>query len=348
VLLLLAACSGGGDGGELRLYVAEYDLPHGYSRLSVYSVPQLEYLGKVETNSLGARIAVSPDRRQLWVSGESSQDFAVVSTANDSLLRRMPVGRRLGLATFDPQGERILVCNSAPISRREAPNAVSIVEVPSGRVLRHVEVGHKPRGACFGPEGRRGYVANLGDDTISVIDVETGELLRTVSTGAGPYHLSADPAGRWLYVACVGAPGETGRERGALAIHALPGLELLASVEAGDHPSRALPTPDGELLVVSQLWTRSGDDCHLRLLRVGEEAGAEGPRPRFEPWRELDAGISPLAGDISPDGRWFAVSDFGAGSLALVDLKRGKVARRIDLAALRSNSFSVDAVFGLR
>lgn len=74
--------------------------------------------------------------------------------------------------------------------------------------------------------GTRGYVANVGSNTMSVVDLEAREVLEHVPVGEGPEWIALHPDERHLYVAnregddlrVLGLerdPGDPGGRRGA-------------------------------------------------------------------------------------------------------------------------------------
>ena len=336
----LVGCSGGGDDWETRLYVTQTDMPFGDGRLHVYGMPSLDYLGSIGANKLSARMATRPGGREIWVSGEASFDILVLDTAIDSTRTRFTVGAPASGGSFDAAGERFLLTHGAVIIPERSVPKASLYDVASRELIASFEVGADPRAACFAPDGRSAYVANTGDGTISVLDLDSLRVSRSVETGAGAHHLAIDPSGRWLYVACLGEQIESGRSGGGVWIHSLPGLDLLARVEAGLHPSRVTPNPSGDLLVVSEMWRESGEAARVRLFKVGS-----GEKPELKLWREVDAGKNPLSGGMSRDGRYFAAPDFAAGRVTMIDLKQGRAVAWINLPVNAHENFSIDAAF---
>jgi DNA-binding beta-propeller fold protein YncE len=340
-LAALLSCSGGDESGrELHLYVSQMDMPFGDSRIHIYRMPRLDYLGKLPANKICARMAVLESRSQIWASGEASGDIQILDTKVDSVLRRVRFDLPMSGGAFDPEQKRFLVTHGAVIVSERSEAKATLVDVETMESLATFDVGLNPRAACFGPEGRFAYIANTGNGTLTKIDVTGLTVAGSIPTGPGAHHVSLDPAGRWLYVACLGTQVETGRDTGALWVHSLPDLELLAKIPAGQHPSRATPTPTGDLLVVNEMWRRTGEQCRVRLFRVGDGAELD-----LDLWKEIEAGENPLSGGMSPDGRWFAVTDFNRGAVAVLDLKKGRRVAEIDLPVNSHENFSVDAVF---
>ncbi|MBN2170193.1 MAG: YncE family protein [Candidatus Krumholzibacteriota bacterium] len=341
-LLLLAALAGCGRGADesLRLYVTRFTLPYGTGAVIGYDAPSLRLRGELPANEVATRLALAPDGRTLWISGEASRDLLLVDTAADTLLRRIPLGLPAAGGAFDRSGGRFLVAHGAVVAGREARPLATLVDAAAARAITRIEVGEDPRSVCLDPGGRLAYVANTGDGTISVVDLALETVVETVPSGAGVHHLAADPRGRWLYAACLGAaPGDaTPRGEGELVVHALPGLEVASRLAPGGHPSHVTTTPDGALLVLSELNEDPARAARLRLYRV--EDG-----PRLDLWRDLEFGGNTPLGDISPGGRWFAAADLAEGRLLLADLDAGEVARRRNLAGAGPSRYFFDVAF---
>lgn len=324
------------------LHVAQFRLPYGQSRLLTYDYPLLTLTAEQNLGSVSARLAVTPDGEEIWVASEASGDLLVLSAAGDSIRGRVNLGVAASSIAFDPTSRRCLVTHGAVIALGKSDSVVTAIDTRSRSPRFAFRVGANPRACCFDPTGKLAFVGNTGDSTLTVLDTEHGTTLETVPVGPAPVHLAVDPLGRWLYVACLGAPVASGRAPGFVQVLALPGLEPVARFTAGKHPSRVTPLPDGARVVVSEMRVAPRDQPRLRIFTV--KADGDG-RPQIGLWRELEAGANPLAGDMSPDGRLFAVPDFEECRLALVDLRKGSFLRWLQLPGARGEHFAVDAVF---
>lgn len=324
------------------LHVAQFRLPYGQSRLLTYDYPLLTLTAEQNLGSVSARLAVTPDGKQIWTASEASGDLHLLSAAGDSILARINLGAAVSSIAFDPLGKRALVTHGAVIALGKGDSVATAIDVEHRAPRFAFRVGSSPRTVCFDPTGKRAFVGNTGDSTLTVLDMEQGHTLQTLSVGPAPVHLAVDPLGRWLYVACLGTPVASGRAPGFVQVLALPGLEPVARFVAGKHPSRVTPLPDGARVVVSEMRVAPSDQPRLRIFTV--KAGGDG-RPQVALQHELEAGANPLAGDMSPDGRLFAVPDFEECRLALVDLRKGSFLRWLQLPGARGEHFAVDAVF---
>lgn len=341
-LALPLGCSRRAPESAWLLHVAQFRLPYGQSRLLTYDYPLLTLTAEQTLGSVSARLAVTPDGKEIWTAGESSGDLHLLSAAGDSVLARIPLGAAVSSIAFDPVSKRALVTHGAVIALGKSDSVATALDVALRKPRFAFRVGNNPRTACFDPTGKRAFVGNTGDSTLTVLDMAEGHTLQTLPVGPAPVHLAVDPLGRWLYIACLGTPVASGRAPGFVQVLALPGLEPVARFTAGKHPSRVTPLPDGARVVVSEMRVAPSDRPLLRIFSV--TAGGDG-RPQFALRHELEAGANPLAGDMSPDGRLFAVPDFEECRLALVDLQKASVLRWLQLPGARGEHFAVDAVF---
>ena len=328
-LAILTGCSGRDDTetAAMRLHVTQFQMPSGQSRLLTYSYPGLELRGEVELGDISTRMALHPAGEEIWIGSEGSRDVTVYDAARDSVIGRYPLGVPVGGIAFEANALRCLVTHGAVVAPTLSQPNATIMHCATRKPMNAFRAGKSPRGVCFEPNGGRAFVANTGDSTLSILDIVKAYTSDSLEVGQSPHDVSADPLGRWLYVPCLGRPGPEGRERGEVQVWSLPDLELLASFDAGAHPTRVTPLPDGASIVVNELRLSPNDAPRVRIFAV--EESAEGPR--FTLRHEIEAGDNPLSGGMSPDGRLYAVPDFAKCRLALIDLEQGKRIRWLQL-----------------
>ena len=144
---------------------------------------------------------------------------SVIDTTNDTVVRRIPVGRdAFGLA-LDSARHRLYVSNWADEAGRGhmKGGTVSVVDITDPAKATEVgstQVGHHPSAVQLSKDRTRLFVANTNDDTISVVDV-SGSGATTIKTesvkpasgipvGAHPDAFALSPDGQTLFVALAG------------------------------------------------------------------------------------------------------------------------------------------------
>ena len=152
---------------------------------------------KVGTTPRG--IAVSPDRRRVYVANQHSDNMSVIETATNSVIATIPLGGSPFGVAVSPNGSRVYVTNIND-------DTVSVIDTTTFTVLRTIAIpasvpwGSGPRGIVVNPAGTRVYTANWLDSSVTVIDATTNTVIRNIPLGKQTVHLAINPAGTRLYV----------------------------------------------------------------------------------------------------------------------------------------------------
>lgn len=216
---------------------------------------------------------------------------------------------------------------------RDAPDTLAVIELAAGklRLAHQVEMPTSlvgpPSSVAVAPGGRLALVsaATRRDpadsakvvpfDRVSVVALDpTGVAAPWVSdslrTGAGASGISINRSGTLALVA--------NRVEGSVSVLAIEGVQVqvIGKVALGDKaaPAHVAFTPDGRHALV----TRDGDH-RVSLLTI------EGRTVKADP-RDLSAGLRPYGLDVSPDGKWAAVTNLGNGqgdvdTISLINLQ---------------------------
>jgi YVTN family beta-propeller protein len=120
--------------------------------------------------SLPYAVAISADKKSIYVSASSSDEVAVVDAVKLLKLVRSPQG-----GTF-----------------------ANDLSASASYVVARIPVGHNPRGIALSPDGRKLYVATRMDDAIAVIDTATRTVVNTIAMGA-PAVLTQQRRGERLF-----------------------------------------------------------------------------------------------------------------------------------------------------
>lgn len=214
-----------------------------------------------------------------------------------------------------------------------ATDTLAVIEI-SGSQLRVVHqiamptslVG-PPSSIAVAPGGRMALVsaatqrdpsnANkvITHDVVSVVTLDLSaavapRVVATLHTGAGASGISINQAGTLALVA--------NRVEGSVSVLAIDegSVAPVGKISLGEKsgPAHVAFTPDGRRALV----TRDGDN-RISVLAI------EGRNVTLDK-RDIHAGLRPYGMDISPDGRWAAVTNLGAGNgdadtISLIDLQ---------------------------
>ncbi len=180
--LALCACSGGGPGFDLVSLQPEAN-PFGPQDPLWTPQPHRDHPYQVELSADGARLYVALQ----GVEDEPGSEVAVIDTASEAVLRRIPVGSSpTGLALHP--GGRFLVVTS------RFSNFASIIDTERDEVAAEIPVPFYTIEVAFHPDGDHAWLTNRWKDSVLRWDLEVGE--RFLVTGDDYSHLEPDqPAG---------------------------------------------------------------------------------------------------------------------------------------------------------
>jgi YVTN family beta-propeller protein len=142
-----------------------------------------------------AQMALSPDRKSLYIANTGSNTVSVLNTKTDTIGRTIalpPRSRPIDVAV-NPDGRYLYAADGGS-------NRVSVVDTRAKRVVKSVRVGTQPLSVAVAPDGRTVYAANSGSGDVSVIDAMTNRVVRSIPTGRFPSGVAITPDGAFLYV----------------------------------------------------------------------------------------------------------------------------------------------------
>lgn len=232
-------------------------------------------------------------------------------------------------------------------------NSLSFVDLATGREVARRETGKMPHEIAISPDGRHAAVVSYGGKSIDIFDIGSKERVRTIDLGAneGPHGLlwltdgrlvattersqsltivdtrngdkvtaiptgqegshmvAVSPDARRAFVANMGS--------GSVSVIDLQRGTKLRDIPAGKEPEGIALSPDGK-----QLWVadRSGD-----VVRVFDAAS-------LKPLGEVATGETPIRVLVSPDGRTAITSNYGAGTLTLIDTATRQVRQTLPVS----------------
>ena len=202
----------------------------------------------------------------------------------------------IGLKTFPfsiavtPDGKTVAVINVGS-------NDVPLIDVATNQVATPIPIGGSPIGVGITPDGGRAYVANNGDGNVSVIDLRTRQTVGSpIEVGGEPSAIAVTPDGGHVYVA--NSLSET-----VSVIDTATNQTVGPEIKVGDAPSGLAITPDGGSVVVTNIFG------YANVIDTQTN----------QPSAPIPLGKEPADVAITPDGARAYVSNFGDGTVSVID-----------------------------
>jgi YVTN family beta-propeller protein len=142
-----------------------------------------------------ADMAVSPDRKSVYIANTGSDTVSVLDTADNTVATAiaLPRGSRPTGVALTPDGRHLYTADGGS-------NRVSVLDTRRERVVSSVRVGTQPLSVAVAPDGKTVYAANSGSGDMSIIDVPTKRVVRAIPTGRFPSGVAVSPDGASVYV----------------------------------------------------------------------------------------------------------------------------------------------------
>lgn len=249
--------------------------------------PRLRVAAVAETGVLPKSVEVSPDGAHVVVCNFGRPDSENVWVYDADTLERVGTVSFPGNAVesaFSEDGRTLFVSNF----RR---HVVEEIDFATLRVRRELEVGSHPKTIVV--DGRTLYVANYFDHSVSVVDLDEGREVRRLTTGERPRGMGLLADGTLLTAAFSDD-----------LIHVFAGGQERGRLEVCRYPRDILPSPDRHTFFVT---------CSLGHI------GFYRPEDHGRPFGIASTGRNPRSIDVSADGRWIGVANFGSSDVSLID-----------------------------
>ena len=205
---------------------------------SVIDGAQNKVVATVRVGVSPAQMAVSPDRKSVYIANTGSNTVAVLNTDNDTIARTItlpPRSRPVDVAV-NPDGRYLYTADGGS-------NRVSVLDTRARRVVASVRVGTQPLSVAVAPDGKTVYAANSGSGDVSVIDARTNRVVRAIPTGRFPSGVAVTRDGASVYV--------TNELSGVTVINA--GKGTVAARLRSPSPVGVAMSPDGDRAYVAGL-----------------------------------------------------------------------------------------------
>ncbi len=296
-----AAADASAPDGEVRIYVADR-----YESVRQLAPDTLETLATLDVGLRPHGLIVSPDRRTLYISVETTNELVKVDLATHEILARVGVGPVPNEPTITHDGRYVFVPS-------RGGDLCAVVDTETMHVVRQLPAGTAQHNAYTSADGSQVFVTSMGESLITVIDTETLEIDRQIALGGVPRPVALTADLSTAYVALSGLTGFitldlrtdaivhrlqipipddtpvppletythglllTPDERelwvaayGSDRVHAftLPGRATLAQIDVPGHPHWFALHPDGEPLYVTLESTGKVAAIHRGLREV--------------------------------------------------------------------------------
>lgn len=129
--------------------------------------------------------------------------------------------------------------------------AVSMVDVPSGRVVRTASIDAEPYAALVSGDGRMVFVSSWGGSKVHVFDPATLEARGEVAVGEHPNAMVQSLDGNRLFVACANTNAVWVIDLAARKATEQIGVALYPKAPPGTTPNALALSPDGRILLVA-------------------------------------------------------------------------------------------------
>jgi YVTN family beta-propeller protein len=232
-------------------------------------------------------------------------------------------------------------------------DTMSFIDLATGRELGRVSTGKMPHEIAVSPDGRQAAVVAYGGTSIDIFDVATRARVRRIdlSPNAGPHGLV------WLDDGRLVATTERSRSLTIVDTRRGDAIRTISTDQAGTH--MVAVSPDKSRAYTTNIFSQTVTvidlkaGTKLRDIAIGSQpeaiALARGGRElwigdlkgthvrafdtrTFERLAEVETGPTPIRILESPDGRWVVTSNFGNGSLTIIDARSRKAVRQVEVS----------------
>ncbi|MCB1513731.1 MAG: YncE family protein [Hyphomicrobiaceae bacterium] len=265
---------------------------------------KMQVTGEIKVPGKPAGIALSPDRRTVYVTAPEAKELVVIDRATADVRARVRAGEGpLGIAVNPVTGDvlvadwyehKLLVLDATTLAVKGAvktgqspsgiavtpdggrilttdrdSNQVSIIDAKSLAVVATVPVGERPFGIAIDADGQRAYTANVKSNDVSVIDIATARTVATYKVGRRPYAVAL----------ARGRAFVTDQYSATVTVIDLTSGEKLTSIPVGEHPEGIWSTASGSHVFIACWMENTLERVDTGTLKVtGKVEVGDGPR----------------------------------------------------------------------
>lgn len=283
-------------------------------RARIASMLAATALGLAATGAL----ALDDSAGLVFVPSRASADIAVIDSARDVVVARVPVGRVPHQVAVSHELGRLVASNTAD-------GTLSIVDLKSLATRATLALDVEPEHIAIAPGGRLLAVGNIGAGTVSLVSLEAEREIARIDGFHEPHNMTFTADGRLLYVANLGADivSVVDVAKAAIVDEIRVGEpQLLASRSGGDAEYQGIvdvtPSMDGRLG-----FAAFGEGDALAVIDLASRRTLKTLHLGSLPWRAYP----------STDGRYMIVPNNGDMTVSIVDVERLEEVARLPGAA---------------
>lgn len=273
-------------------------------------------------------IALSPDKRTLYVSRGSVSDVVAFDVATNRLLWRTPVkGFRSDHIAVAPDGRHLFV---SAISRSE----VEIIDLERHETVGHIPTGSQPHGLSLSPDGGRLYIGEKRGRKITVADAHDFRVVNEIPFEEGVRPFVIAPDGKALYAQLSDFHGFIHYNLQSNKIERRVELPTTAKSDSyhGRYPKRA--AHHGIAL--------SEDERHLCIAGTASDYVALVSRTDMKTEALISVGEQPNWAINSLDGKYCYVSSRGSDTVSIISYEEKREVRRIAVGSYPQRMVTAD------
>ena len=187
-------------------------------------------------------------------------------------------------------------------------DTVSVIDLETWQTVATVGTGRYPHGLRLSPDGGELYVANVLDGSVSVIDVEQRRETARIAVGKAPVQVGFLPDGSKAYVSL--------RDEDSVAVIDTDKQEVVATIGVGRGPIQVHATPDGKLVYAANEGSSEDPSDTVSVIEVATGKVVD----------TIRTGAGAHGVSVSDDGDWVFVTNIIAGTVSIIDRRKGTVA----------------------
>ena len=255
----------------------------------------------------------------VYVPNRASADVAVIDSATDEVVARLPVGKVPHQVALAETLGKLVASNTAD-------NTISILDLETLETQTTLRLDSEPEHMELSPGGALLAVGNIGAGTISLISLEANREMARVEGLFEPHNLTFSPDGALLYVANLGADH--------VSVVDVAKAEVVKEIPVAPSPRMATAEAGGSETYQGLINVTRSADGRLGFAAHGESgtlAVIELASQRKV--KQLTLGRLPWRAFASADGRFMLVPNNGDRTVSVISTESLEVVATLPGAA---------------